>query len=148
MGVGLLLVVAATGCSESASGPDPDDVHLGTGNALLGSEADVRLRIEADAFEAGAPVTLILEHHGGQRVGYNLCTRRLERRTDEGWASVDVLRLCTAHLDLLEAGGTVVRERELSEGLVGGTYRMRLPLYLFESEVQRDVVTESFRVEG
>lgn len=148
MGVGILLVVATAGCGESTSGPEPGEVHLGAGNALLGSEADVRLRLEADAFEPGTPVTLILEHHGGLHVGYNLCSRRLERRTAGAWTSVGVLRLCTAHLDLLEAGGTVARDRTLPLGLTDGTYRMRLPLYLFESEAQRDVVSDTFRVEG
>lgn len=147
MGVGILLVVATAGCGESTSGPEPGEVHLGAGNALLGSEADVRLRLEPEAFAAGAPVTLILKHRGGEPVGYNLCTRRLERRTAEEWVSIDVLRLCTAHLDRLEAGGTVARERTLPEGLAGGVYRMRLPLWLFESEAQRDIVSDTFRVE-
>jgi hypothetical protein len=144
----LSLVLAVTGCEGSVSGPDLGPGGLELGNALLGGEADVMLRTDADSYAPGGSMTLTLENQGSERVGYNLCVHGLERRSGDAWTSVESERVCTAHLEMLEPGQTASYETTVPEDLASGEYRVRLPLYLPGREEQRDVVSGTFQVGG
>lgn len=142
----LWLILVVTGCEGTTSGPDIGPEGLELGNALLGGEADVVLRTDDDSYEQGASMTLTLENQGSERVGYNLCVHGLERRSGEVWTTLEFLRICTAHLEMLESGQTAAYGTTVPADLASGEYRVRLPLYLPGREEQRDVVSGTFHV--
>lgn len=145
--VAVLSFLVAAGCQESISGP-AEGFDLQPGYALLSGEADVTLRVEADAFAPGAPVTLVLENESGEQVGFNLCFNALERRTGGSWVLELDPRVCTAHLNLLGTGGTAEYETALPSDLAPGEYRFRIALWLMGREEPRDQVSGSFHVDG
>lgn len=142
----LSLFLVAAGCDDSDAGLVAGPEGLQTGNSLLGHEADVVLRTDAEAYAPGASMTLILEHQGGERVGYNLCVHRLEARSGESWEALASNRICTAHIAELAPGQTATYETTVPTGLAEGEYRVRLPLYLPERGEQRDVLSDALWV--
>jgi hypothetical protein len=139
-------VTLNTACSDDSGLPTeagaPD-----IGHALLGAEAGVTLRAEADRFEPGAPVTLVLENGSGNDVGYNLCVHELEERTADGWVLKPLGHACILPLFILGPSASTTYEASLPEDLGPGEYRFRIGLYLDDGE-GRDQVSNTFEIEG
>lgn len=140
-----VLVLGFGGCDDSPTSLH-GDAAFQVGHALLDDEVDVVLRAEADVFEPGADVTVVLEHRAGEQVGYNLCFHAIERRSGDEWVTQESLRLCTADLRLLEAGETARFDTILPAA--AGDYRFRTALWLMERDERRDQVSEPFQVES
>ena len=96
---------------------------------LVGSSAcggSVMLETDADAYEAGEPVELILRNYGAVAVGYNLCLSSLERQEGTDFQRVEVMpsdAACPADMKgLLLGQKATFRFNETAE-LSEGSYR-------------------------
>lgn len=143
-----ILVTAA--CQSSVAGPpDGADGELRPGYALLEGDTEVRLLAQADAFEPGAPVTLVLHNEGTEQIGFNLCFHVLERRDGEEWVFADdPERACTTQLNLLDTGGTADFATTIPGDLAPGEYRYRIAVHFMGREERRDQVSEPFQIGG
>lgn len=144
----LPLLVLAAACSESTTEPPAEGGALQPGYALLGDNADVQLSVEADAFAAGAPITLVLQNHSSGEIGFNLCFHAIERRTGDTWTAEADDRICTTHLDLLAPGGSHRYDTALPSALAAGEYRFRVALELMGQQTRRDQVSGAFTIGG
>lgn len=91
-----------------------------------GAVIDPRLRAEtlADEVAPGAVVGVRLINEGSTEYRFNLCGRQVERLEGSAWVELPPdLRLCTAHLDLLQAGETAESQVDVPGGAAPGTYR-------------------------
>ncbi len=143
-------VFAVSACEDSVTAPPSEDFELQPGHALLAEGADVTLEVEADGFEPGAEVTLLLVNQSGEPVGFNLCFHELERFTDDGWKGSEEQedRICTAVLHIIDPGEDARYEASLPATLSPGEYRFRVALHLMDQGEFRDQVSDPFHIEG
>lgn len=144
----LSFLILAAGCTLEPPTPGGFESPLHVGYALLGEDAGITLTADAESFEPGAPMTLVLENDAGEPVGFNLCGHALERRAGESWELLHSGNVCTLQLNALESGEAFEYQTALPEGLEPGEYRARAGLHLLDSDERRDQVSNTFRVEG
>jgi hypothetical protein len=92
------------------------------------SQGGVTLTLDRGQYAAGDPVTLRIENRSGGGLGYNACTRAVERREGAGWVAVKEDRICTMELRLLGSGETATERTELPSPLPAGEYRLALAM--------------------
>ena len=112
-----------------------------------------------DRYDSGDQVTLSLENHKDQEVGYNLCTSSLQRQAGDTWerpeaADSDIDNdgtrdACTLELIHLEPDEETSYEKRLPIDLEEGTYRYQDSVVLLGEDPERDVTitTNTFTVD-
>lgn len=142
-----LLAAGAAGCDDSVTGPGEYDASdLSPGYALMSQEAGVTLTAQAEAFQPGGDVLLVLENHASGTLGFNLCFHGLERLEGGEWVETGAYadRVCTLILHMLQPGETAQQVTELPENLSAGEYRFRVALHLMDEGEFRDQVSQPF----
>jgi hypothetical protein len=117
-----LLVALAIGCQPMPPGSD-----TGTPSPQQSPASSVTIGLDRTSYAAGAQVQLRLTNHTAETLGFNPCTRSIERRQDDAWSLiVETGRVCTMQLYLLNPHATRTEATELPAGLERGTYRVVL----------------------
>lgn len=110
------------------------------------SEAvDGEVLLRAD--KSGNRVELELDNGTEDRIGYNLCTSALERRTGSSWVNVPTDTMCTMELRTLSPGQKDRFTHQLPAGLSAGEYRFVTGVEAPLGAPQTSVVSNSFRVD-
>lgn len=148
--VAALLLVAACASSRPADGADTGAATSTAGAATTPSGAQqpagtdtaratgVTIELDRASYEAGATVTLRLTNRSGASLGYNACTRTVERRDGAQWVAVpEPERICTRELRLLGAGETATEQTDLPRPLPAGEYRLVVSLSREEQPAPR-----------
>jgi hypothetical protein len=115
---------AATGTAGTATTPAGAQVPVRTDTTR---STGVTIELDRASYEAGATVSLRITNGSGASLGYNACTREVERRDGAQWAVVpEPERVCTRELRLLGAGETVTERTDLPRPLPAGEYRLAI----------------------
>ena len=121
------------GCDRAGSLPS----HL---SGLNGSVA-IEMGTDQTSYGQGALVRLTIVNPESVVFWYNACSRHIEKKEGAEWIpGPESLRVCTAHVDRLEAGATLADSTDLDIGLVPGEYRLAID---FMADTQAE---ESIRV--
>ena len=111
----------STGATASAPGATP----AGATTPTPGARDSATLALDHDRYRPGATVNLRITNHTRDTLGYNACTRGLERQTNGNWAAVaEPGRMCTMELRLLMPNETQTAVTELPDNASSGTYRI------------------------
>jgi hypothetical protein len=114
-----LASAAAIACQTVPPGSD-----TGGGSA---PQAGVTIDLDRTSYRAGGQVTMRVTNHTNETLGFNPCTRSIERRQDDAWALIlESGRVCTMQLYLLSPNATRTEATELPPTLERGTYRLAL----------------------
>jgi hypothetical protein len=105
----LLFFLALAGCAPVSPSPRSE------------ATADAPVRLSAERTSAGA-IRLTLRNDSSDRVGYNLCTATLQKRSG-AWTPVPSDEMCTMQLNTLEPGTSATFDKRLPPGLPPGEYR-------------------------
>jgi hypothetical protein len=101
---------------------------LDTGAAAR-SESDVTISLDRASYSAGSRVEMRLTNHTNATLGFNPCSRSIERREGNAWVMVpEPGRVCTMELWLLRPHESRAGATELPVSLTRGTYRLGLML--------------------
>lgn len=144
------LAAGTAACDDTVTGPGEHDASdLEPGYALMSQEAGVTLQAQAEAFQRGGDVLLVLENHSAGTLGFNLCFHGLERLEGGGWIETGAYadRICTLVLHMLEPGETAQQVTELPANLPSGEYRFRVALNLMDEGEFRDQVSQPFTLD-
>lgn len=99
----------------------------GDTGAPAGQQSGVTIHLDRTSYSAGSQLQLRLTNHTANQLGYNPCTRSVERRAGESWSLiVERDRVCTMQLYLLDAHATRTDPTDLPSSLAPGTYRIVL----------------------
>jgi Big-like domain-containing protein len=89
----------------------------------------VAIDLDRTSYRAGSQVRMRLTNHTDETVGFNPCTRIIERRQGDSWVTVpEPGRVCTMQLYLLSPHATRTETTELPSWIPRGTYRLALVL--------------------
>ena len=92
-------------------------------------ESDVTISLDRTRYSAGGRVEMRLTNHTNATLGFNACTRSVERREGNAWVSVpEPGRVCTMQIWLLRPHESRAATTELPASLTRGTYRLALML--------------------
>jgi hypothetical protein len=87
----------------------------------------VTIDVDRPSYRPGDRVELRITNHTNETLGFNPCTRSIERRQGDAWSLiVEADRVCTMQLYLLDAHATRTEATELPARLERGTYRLVL----------------------
>lgn len=93
-------------------------------NPMPGST--VRITLDRTSYRSRDDVRLSITNDSQRELGYNACTRTVERESGGGWTAVsEPDRVCTMELRLL-AGGATVNEQTDLPAVTAGRYRIML----------------------
>ncbi|WP_224247387.1 immunoglobulin-like domain-containing protein [Hyalangium gracile] len=117
-------------------------------------EIEVSLTTDATEYEPGDTVQLVLQNQGLRKVGYNLCTVRVERRQGIEWAYAPHLgeaEACELMLHTLEGGEQAQGTLRLPAQLQAGEYRIVHDVDTLRTDsqgrtIQEPVISNTFRV--
>ncbi|WP_147444124.1 MULTISPECIES: immunoglobulin-like domain-containing protein [Corallococcus] len=90
-------------------------------------EVAVSLTTDATEYQPGDTVQLVLQNEGTRKVGYNLCTVRMERQEDSGWVYTPHLgenEACQLMQHTLKGGAQAQGTLLLPAALPTGEYRI------------------------
>jgi hypothetical protein len=132
-GLAVLAGITFLAACQTAARQDAADTNAGRSAAAedqrMANPATVQLTLDRSSYSAGAITTLTLTNATARDLGYNPCTRTIERQSGGNWAVVpEPDRVCTMELRLLAAGARVTERTDLPDFLQAGTYRMVLRL--------------------
>lgn len=123
------------------------------GNAFVASDPAVEVTTDRAAYAPGDTVRVTMRNVSGESLGYNLCVSKLDRRSADAWATVDVFPgpggACTMELRHLPAGESVQTRRVIPAATEAGTYRLvynGIGAYRGDGP-NRDVATPAFTVQ-
>lgn len=105
--------------------------------------ADVRLTSER---VSPAVVRLTLHNDSAGRVGYNLCSSTLQRKSDSTWTRIPTDEVCTMVLMSLEPGRSATFDKSLPAGLSPGQYRYVTSVENPVDVPQTEIATDPFTV--
>ena len=112
--------------SEDAEPSPPAQAPPATTPAPAMSDTSVQLTLDRATYAPGDNVTLTLTNRGQRGLGYNACTRIIERESNGAWTAVpEPDRVCTMELRLLDRGQTVREQTDLPR-TTPGRYRVAL----------------------
>ena len=136
--------LAVAACASSRSGSEAESATASAGATASGTAAPpagaaardtsaaspggVTIALDRAQYAAGDPVALRIENRSGGGLGYNACTRAVERREGASWVAVKEDRICTMELRLLANGETASERTELPSPLPAGEYRIALAM--------------------
>ena len=110
---------APSGSTSAASIPTPTPT-----DSTPMTSTGVNITLDRAQYRPRDMVTLTIDNVSGRDLGYNACTRRIEREAAGRWAEVpEPDRVCTMELRLL-ARGEKVTERTDLPALSAGRYRI------------------------
>lgn len=92
------------------------------------ADADLIFSVTGAEWATGDTIQVVLRNESSRRLGYNLCTKTLERRVDGQWGSVQSLpenTVCTLQLEILDAGESALGGLVVHPFIEPGTYRFR-----------------------
>lgn len=134
--VGFVLSLLVLGCSSS--GPQAPE--------------GVRFEVLDEHYSAEETIQLMLSNPGPTTLGYNLCLASLERRVTGSWIEVDRYPpnvVCTAELNNLEPGDSVVVPQAIEPWMLAGTYRFRTTIEISTQATPHDrisVISNEFEI--
>ena len=118
----------------------------------------VAVAFARDAYVSGESVNVTIANLSEVTLFYpgGFCKTELQRHDGSSWQTVsDAAATCPVERDFLEPGQTVVHQYRLPDGVVGGTYRLTMPMptplpeeAVAPEPVQGDLQTPSFRVQA
>jgi hypothetical protein len=91
----------------------------------------VAVAFARDAYRSGESIDVTISNLSEVTLFYpgGFCKTELQRRDGASWLKVaDVSLGCPVERDFLEPGQTVVHQYLLPKGVVGGTYRLTMPM--------------------
>lgn len=110
------------------------------GDTTQQSSRDVELSLDRNHYAVGAQVTLTIRSHTSDTLGFNPCSRSLEREEGQTWVKYgEPMRMCTMELWLLQPNTTRSATTELPASISRGTYRMVLLFSRQKSEPSNPV---------
>ena len=115
-------------------------------SARTNGTAEIELRAEPIALQAGDTATIILRNNSNVTLGYNLCPTALERKDGEAWQAIPSDRMCTMELRMLEPGQEARYQYPLPGNLIAGEYRFVTGVNRMPAGDAIGVATEPFRV--
>lgn len=128
-----LLLCTAVACKPPAADSAGESLFADTtpaSNPSAPMTGDVQLTLDRASYAAGAQVTLTIRNRTPRELGYNACTRVVERESGGRWSQVpEPDRMCTMELRLLAGGATVNEGTELPDVLAAGRYRLTLAMH-------------------
>ena len=96
-----------------------------------GSSSVFEIRTNRDEYNRGSTGEVTVRNRSDDRVQYNLCQRRLERRVDRNWITAfewpTAGGACTTEFRELRGGQSVNTLFEIPTGIPTGTYRIHFP---------------------
>jgi hypothetical protein len=99
----------------------------GTPSPSQSPTTGVVIALDRTTYSPGSQVQLRITNHTTDQLGFNPCTRSIERRAGNGWTLiVERERVCTMQLYLLEPHATRVESTDLPVSLERGMYRLVL----------------------
>ena len=113
-----------------------------------GSAPGVTLSADRATARAGEGIELILSNNGAEPVGYNLCSSGMEMRAGETWQPVQVDRMCTMELRILEAGQSARYPLDIPSTAQAGEYRFVTGVTGMNSDSTSTLATGAVRVTG
>jgi hypothetical protein len=97
--------------------------------APITPESGVTITLDRARYSQGSRVEMRVTNHTSDTVGFNPCTRSVERRQGDGWVTVpEPDRVCTMQIWLLSPHDSRAGTTELPGSLARGTYRLSLIL--------------------
>lgn len=91
------------------------------------SSATITLVLDRTTYRPTDMVQITMKNDAQRNLGYNACTRTVERESATAWAAVpEPDRVCTMELRLLARGETVTEQTDLPAGVAPGRYRIVL----------------------
>jgi hypothetical protein len=92
-------------------------------------QTGVTIDLDRTSYRAGSRVTMRVTNHTNETLGFNPCTRIVERRQGDSWVMVpEPGRVCTMQIYLLNPHATRTETTELPSWIPRGTYRLALVL--------------------
>ncbi len=135
----LTFALASTFALACRPTPQPGE---GTATAASGVTIDV----DRTSYSAGGRVELRITNHTDGTLGFNPCTRSIERRQGDAWSLiVEADRVCTMQLYLVNAHATRMEATELPATLERGTYRLVLTFTRESAGVTPDTPASTIR---
>ena len=114
------MAAAMLGCSP---GPERPAQAPSAGSA----GEPIEIRTDRSAYRAGDPVELTVLNRGRDTLGFNPCTRTMEREKNGGWETLEEPdRICTMEAWILGPGETRTSRTELPPDMPSGRYRVAL----------------------
>ena len=127
--LGAALAACRTAAEDAEPAPPaqaPPATTPATTPAPAMSDTSVQLTLDRATYAPGANVTLTLTNRGQRELGYNACTRIVERESNGAWTAVpEPDRICTMELRLLDRGQTVKEQTDLPRASAG-RYRLAI----------------------
>lgn len=118
----VLASAMAIACQRTPPGAD-----AGAPPTQASQPSGVTIALDRTSYSRGDRVQLSVTNHTTDQLGYNPCTRSIERQQGTGWSLiVEPGRVCTMQLYLLNAHTTRTDPTELPPNLNPGTYRIAL----------------------
>jgi hypothetical protein len=106
----------------------------------------VTIGVDRTSYRPGDRVELRITNHTNETLGFNPCTRSIERRKGDAWSLiVEADRVCTMQLYLLNAHATRTEATELPATLERGTYRLVLTFTRENAGVTPDTPASTIR---
>jgi hypothetical protein len=104
----------------------PMSEHPSTSTA---PHSGVTITLDRTRYAPGSQVELRVTNHTNDTVGFNPCTRIIERRQGDAWVTVpEPDRVCTMEIWLLDPHASRTGRTDLPASLTPGTYRLALVL--------------------
>jgi hypothetical protein len=92
-------------------------------------ESGVTIALDRTSYAAGSRVEMRVTNHTNATLGFNPCSRSVERRQGDAWITVpEPGRVCTMELWLLSPHGSRTGTTEIPPSLARGSYRLALTL--------------------
>ena len=111
--------------------------------------SDLTLGVTRSDWRQNDTARVVLRNDSDRPLGYNLCTKALERREGGQWRTVQSLpenTACTLQLYIMEPGDSAVGGLVLHPFIEPGTYRFRTTVEWPLSDGRRELVSNEFRV--
>lgn len=123
-----LLALLAAGCSAPAAESDTaSPAQPAPAPSMPASE--VRITLDRETYRSRDDVKLTITNASQRNLGYNACTRVVERESNGSWTAVpEPDRVCTMELRLLNRGESVTEQTDLPS-VPRGRYRLALQLH-------------------
>lgn len=126
-------------CSESSEGP------------LASSETPTGLEfaVASEVYSVGDTAEVVLANRSDMRLGYNLCTAKLERQRDSTWEAIERHPGidCTLPQGILDPGASVSELQPIGPWMPSGVYRFRDEVEWPLGGESHTVISNEFRID-
>jgi hypothetical protein len=117
---------STTPTAEAPGGsPAPGPGNITRPDSTAPGAGPVMIALDKTSYAAGGEVSMKITSHATDTLGFNPCTRSIERRAGGRWSTVpDEGRMCTMELWILKPHETRDAKTELPTPLAAGEYRI------------------------